>query len=63
MPVTDQKLLLTPEEAAERLAISRTQVYALMKAKRIKSVKIGKARRISVGALEEFVTKAEEEVA
>ena len=57
------KLLLTPEEAADRLAISRTQVYALMKAKKIRSVKIGKARRISVAALEEFVASAEQEVA
>lgn len=56
------KLLLTPEEAAERLQLSRTQIYALMKAKRIRSVKIGKARRISVQALEDFVAKAEQEV-
>jgi excisionase family DNA binding protein len=54
-----EKLLLTPEEAAERLAISRTQLYALIKAKRIRSVKIGKARRISVAALEDFVAQSE----
>src|SRR4051812_37800408 len=53
------KLLLTPEEAAEKLTLSRTQIYALMKAKRILSVKIGKARRISVRALKEYVERAE----
>lgn len=58
-----EKLLLTPEEAAEKLALSRTQIYALIKAKRIRSVKIGKARRISIAALEEFVASAEQEVA
>ena len=54
-----EKLLLTPEEAAERLQISRSRVYMLMKSKQLRSVKIGKARRISVQALEDFIAQAE----
>ncbi len=49
-----EKLLLTPEEAARRLGVSRTQVFRLIAAKRLRSVKIGKLRRISQGALEDF---------
>lgn len=40
------KLLLTAEEAAERLGVSRTNVYRLIASGRLRSVKIGKLRRI-----------------
>jgi excisionase family DNA binding protein len=56
-----EKLLLTPEEAAERLGISRRQVYRLIGERRIRSVKIGKLRRISEVALRDFVEVAERE--
>jgi excisionase family DNA binding protein len=59
--VVSEKLLLTPEETAEQLGLSRTQVYRLLAARRLRSVKIGKLRRISQGALREFVERAEEE--
>ncbi len=59
-----EKLLLTPEQAAEQLGISRAQIYRLIKAKQIRTAKIGKLRRISPAALQEFVQRAEaEEVA
>jgi excisionase family DNA binding protein len=54
-------LLLRPEDAAVRLAMSRREIYRLMASGRLRSVKIGKARRISVRALEEFVEKAEQD--
>ena len=50
-----EKLLLTPEEAAEALGIGRSKVYELMATRRLASVKIGSSRRIPVDALEEFV--------
>lgn len=59
-----EKLLLTPEEAAERLGISPRQVYRLIAEKRIRTVKIGRLRRLSPIALQEFIERAEaEEVA
>jgi excisionase family DNA binding protein len=49
------KLLLTPEEAAEVLAIGRTRVYALMRSGDLMSVQIGHSRRVPVEALTTYV--------
>lgn len=49
------RLLLTPEEAAATLGLSRTRIYALMAAGRVESVLVGRSRRVPVAALEEFV--------
>lgn len=49
------KILLTPEEAAEALNISRSKLYELLQAKALRSVKIGKARRIPTEAVHEYV--------
>lgn len=48
-------LLLKPEQAAEALGIARTRLYQLMRVGDIKSVKIGKLRRIPVAALQAYV--------
>ncbi len=51
-----EKLLLTPEEAAEILGVTRSTVYELMRSRRLRSVKIGrKYRRIPASACQEFV--------
>jgi excisionase family DNA binding protein len=50
-----EKLLLTPEEAAEALNISRSMLYDLIRLRSIKSVKIGKARRIPAEAMRQYV--------
>jgi excisionase family DNA binding protein len=50
-----EKLLLTPEEAAEALNISRSTLYDLIRLRAIKSVKIGKARRIPAEAMRQYV--------
>lgn len=55
------KLLMTPEEAAQILSITRTRVYQLMRRGTLRSVKIGKARRVAVAALEAFVEQIQEE--
>ncbi len=49
------RLLLTPEEAAERLSLSRTMIYELIRTGELQSVKVGRARRIPAGALDDFV--------
>ncbi len=54
--MSERKLLLTVEEAAERLSLGRTLVYDLVMRKQITSLKVGRARRIPVTALDEFVT-------
>lgn len=49
------KLLLTPNEAADQLAISRTKVYELMAAGTLRSIHIGRLRRVPVDALRDFI--------
>ena len=49
------KLLLTVEEAADRLGIGRTLAYALVKNGEIESVHIGRLRRIPLAALDRYV--------
>ena len=55
------KLLLTPEEAAEVLSIGRTKVYALMADGELISVRIGNSRRVPLDAVSEFVARLEDE--
>jgi excisionase family DNA binding protein len=50
-----ERLLLTAQEAAQALGVSRTKVYDLMRSGRLRSVKIGGSRRIPVDALAELV--------
>ena len=54
------KLLLAVEEAAERLSISRTGMYALVTSEQIFSIKLGRVRRVPVTALEQFVRRLED---
>jgi excisionase family DNA binding protein len=51
----DKLLLLTPNEAAEALAIGRTKVYELLRAEAIESVRVGGCRRIPAAALDDYV--------
>jgi len=51
----DRRLLFTPEHAAAKLDVGRTTVYALMASGALQSVKIGRSRRITAAALEEYV--------
>ena len=55
------KLLLTVQEAADRLGIGRSLVYQLLQTGQLGSVKLGRARRIPVARLEEFVRQLEGE--
>ena len=51
------RLLLTPEEVAQVLAIGRSKVYDLLRSEEMSSVLIGGSRRIPVSALHEFVDR------
>jgi excisionase family DNA binding protein len=50
-----EKLLLTPEEAAEVLSIGRTKVYELMAKRHLGSVRIGTSRRVPLDAVKGFI--------
>lgn len=50
-------LLLTVEEGAKQARISRAKMFALIKAGEVRSVKIGRSRRIPTVALEEYVDR------
>ena len=49
------KLLYTPQEAADMLAVSRSRTYELMGSGLLPYVHIGRSRRITAGALAAFV--------
>lgn len=59
----EDRVLLRPEEAAERLGLSRATVYALIAGGEIESIHIGRSRRIPVAALAKFVDARREPVA
>jgi excisionase family DNA binding protein len=51
------QLLVTPREAARRLALGRTTVYDLIARGELESVVIGRCRRVPVSSLHEFVSR------
>lgn len=58
-PVPSERLLLTPEEAAEVLRVGRTTIYALMKAGDLHGIHIGRSCRLSRAELERYVRNME----
>ena len=56
-------VLLTVEDAAQALALGRTKIYELLDAGELRSIKIGRARRIPVDALHEFVRSVDADAA
>lgn len=48
------RVLLTVEEAAQRLRIGRTRMFALVKSGAVASVRIGRLRRISIDAINSY---------
>lgn len=48
-------VLLSPEEAAARLGVGRTTLYGLLKSGELRSVRIGRLRRVPLGALRSYM--------
>ncbi|WP_323101169.1 helix-turn-helix domain-containing protein [Intrasporangium sp. YIM S08009] len=58
-----EKLLLSPEEAAEILGVTRSTIYDLMRMRILASIKIGRRRLVPVEACKEMVERMVEESA
>jgi excisionase family DNA binding protein len=56
-----EKLLLSPEEAAQALGVGRSRVYDLMRTRQLLSVRIGKSRRVPVAAVHAYVERLTEQ--
>jgi excisionase family DNA binding protein len=54
---TTLQLLLTVEQAAQKLNIGRSMLYELLQSGILESVRIGNCRRIPAEALSEFVAR------
>lgn len=52
-----QKLVLTPQEAADALGINRSTLYLLIMSGELPSFKIGRCRRIPIKALEAWIAR------
>ncbi|GAB3365708.1 excisionase family DNA-binding protein [Amycolatopsis echigonensis] len=61
LPGGQPRVLLTVEEAADRLAIGRSVVYALLRSRQLESVTIGRTRRVPAAAVDEFVARLRKE--
>ena len=57
------KKLLNVNEAAAALGLGRSLVYTLVATGEIASIKIGRARRIPIGAIDEFILRRLEQEA
>jgi excisionase family DNA binding protein len=51
------RLLLTVEEAADCIGICRSNMFKLIRRGDVKSVKVGRLRRVSPAALEDYVRR------
>lgn len=49
--------LLRAEDVARRLQIGRTKVYDLIRSGTLRSVKVGGCRRVTLGALADFIAQ------
>ncbi len=53
----EAKLLVSVEEAAVMLSLGRTLTWALVRKNELRSVKVGKTRRVVVASLHEYVVR------
>lgn len=52
--VKQRQVLLTVEEAAKALAVSRTMIFQLIRTGQLSTVRIGRLRRVPTWAIEDF---------
>ena len=55
--MSDNKILLTVDEAAQRLGIGRSHTYIYVLRGELESVKLGRSRRVPADAVQEFIKK------
>ncbi|MDR7301834.1 excisionase family DNA binding protein [Haloactinomyces albus] len=55
------RVLLTVEQAAERLSLGRTSVYQLLKTGHLHSVRIGRLRRIPAESIDAYIAALTEQ--
>lgn len=60
-PAARERLLYSAEEAADLLGIGRTFMFALLASGEISSLKIGKRRKVTRDALDEFILRLQSE--
>ena len=56
-----EKMLLTVDEAAQRLGIGRSHAYNYVLRGELESVKMGRSRRVPVQAIDDFVERLRSE--
>lgn len=56
-PPAEERILLSVIEAARRLGIGRSLMYELLGAGEIRSIHVGRLRKIPVAALSEFIAR------
>lgn len=49
--------LLTVPQVMERLKLGRSTVYDLIRSRRLTSITVGRARRVPVDAVRDFITR------
>lgn len=60
---TEEKLLITPEEAARKCSVCRTTLYAWIREEGLPSLRVGKRRLICPDQLREWIQRRHEEQA
>lgn len=63
MSTNANRVIYTIEEAARQLGIGRTTMYALVMSGDIRSVTIGRLRRVPAQCIDEYVTRLLEQSA
>jgi excisionase family DNA binding protein len=53
----DERLLLSVDEAAHRLSIGRSLLYELLAAGEIRSIHVGRLRRVPIAALTDYINR------
>ena len=53
----DERLLLSVDEAARRLSIGRSLLYELLAAGEIRSIHVGRLRRVPIAALTDYINR------
>lgn len=51
------RVMYRVEEAAELLSLSRDRVYQLIRSNQLRSVQVGKSRRVPARALDDYVSR------